>query len=476
MRILLVYPDCGGNDFGFRLAAMLEPMGLEMIAAALPEHEVRIADIRCGDNLADMIREFAPDVVGVTALTPEVYAAQAVVRDTKAMDPRIITLVGGHHVSLLPEDFQIPEVDVILLGDGEITIAKLISALDGKGMRADLKGVNNLCYRRPDGQFHTTLRQRDPVNLDESPLPRRDLVARHREKYFFLFDQPDSSMATGRGCPYRCSFCSVWEFHGGQTGMMAPERVLKEVRSIQTDHITFVDDNFLLNYKRENTIADMIKAEGIKKRYGMECRTDSIVRHPDLVKKWADLGLCSVQLGLEGSDKMLASVGKANTMKVNDEAIKILQDNGVIIWGAFIADPNWESDDFHRLRDYVRSRKITHTQFTVLTPLPGTQLFRASQSQLITHDYTCFDALHAVVETRMPRDVFYQHLAELYKQTDLDVGHYMDLISSGKLTIANLKRGKKMLTAMSLWENYAKNDPVLREQKALPAASKVAVS
>ena len=58
-------------------------------------------------------------------------------------------------------------------------------------------------------------------------------------------------MATGRGCPYRCSFCSVWEFYDGRTRMMCPQRVLEELRTVSTDHITFVDDNFLLNAKRE---------------------------------------------------------------------------------------------------------------------------------------------------------------------------------------------------------------------------------
>jgi radical SAM superfamily enzyme YgiQ (UPF0313 family) len=471
MRILLVQPDAGVSDFGFRLAAMPEPMGLEMLAAALPEHDVRIADMRCGDNLAAALGDFTPDVVGVTALTPEVYAAQAVVREVKTLAPDILTVVGGHHATLLPEDFMLPQVDVILLGEGELTLAGLIATLITHGRGADLSAVPNLCYRLPDGTFHATPRQRVKVDLDACHLPRRDLVARHREKYFFLIHQPDSSMVTGRGCPYRCSFCSVWEFYGGQTGMMAPARVIHELRTIQTEHVTFVDDNFLLNYKRENAIADMIKAEGIQKRYSMECRTDSVVRHPELVKKWADLGLFSVLLGLEGSDKMLASVGKANTMKVNDEAIRILQDNGIIIWGAFIADPTWQVEDFDSLRDYVRSRRITHTQYTVLTPLPGTRLYRESKHQLITRDYTCFDALHAVVETALPRERFYQHVAALYKQTELDVGRYMELISEGKLTIADLKRGKKVLDAMSKWENYAKNDPVLRDQKAAGVSS-----
>jgi radical SAM superfamily enzyme YgiQ (UPF0313 family) len=276
-------------------------------------------------------------------------------------------------------------------------------------------------------------------------------------------------MATGRGCPYRCNFCSVWEFFHGKTRMMCPERVLRELKTVQTKHITFVDDNFLLNHRRESRIAELIRSEGITYRYSMECRTDSIVRHPELVKQWADIGLYAVLLGLEGSDATLQSVNKHIDVETNDRAIRILQDNGVVVWGAFIVDPDWEADDFKRLRDYVTSRGITHTQFTVLTPLPGTELYRQRKDRLLTRDYRCFDALHAVTATRLPREEFYRNMAELYRQTDLHP--YFEMIRQGKLTIEDMKRGKAMLAAMSRWENYLVNDPVLGRRARAPEAA-----
>ncbi|MFP4143762.1 MAG: B12-binding domain-containing radical SAM protein [Phycisphaeraceae bacterium] len=458
MRILFVQPDWRQNGFGFRLVAMPEPLGLEMLAASVPDHDVRIADLRCGDELAAEIADFQPDLVGVTALTPEVYAAAAVLEQTKALAPEAFTLVGGHHASLLPEDFHLPQVDAIIRGEGEPVLPRLVAALEAG---RDLAEVPNLVYQDRAGRFVATGRRTEALDVDALPLPRRDLTARHREKYFFLFDQPDTSMATGRGCPWRCNFCSVWEFYDGRTRMMSPARVIRELETVETDHVTFVDDNFMLNHRRENEIADRIRAAGIQHRYSMECRTDSIVRHPELVEKWVDIGLYAVLLGLEGADDTLESVGKRNTARVNDQAIDILQDLGVVIWGAFIVDPRWEADDFKRLRDYVAHRGITHTQFTVLTPLPGTQLHRDRQQELITRDYTCFDALHAVTDTRLDRETFYRHFAELYRQTSLQP--YFDAVRDGRLTIDDIRRGKAMLDAMSRPENYAVNDPVLRE-------------
>jgi radical SAM superfamily enzyme YgiQ (UPF0313 family) len=488
VRILLIHPECQSTAIGFRLAAMPEPLGLELIAGSVTGHELRILDLRISgapsnpgqpppsagtpgacETLLGVLAEFRPDMVAVTALTPEVYAAQEVLATVKKFSPEIFTVAGGHHASLMSEDFQLPCVDAIVLGEGEIAFPPLVEAVASGRSPSAMHKVPNLLWRDASGHFVKNAIAAD-LDMDMLAVPRRDLTARYRNDYFFLFDKPDTSVATGRGCPYRCNFCSVWEFYGGRTRQMCPRRVMEEVKAVQTDHMTFVDDNFLMNNKRERAIADMIKAEGIKKRYSMECRTDSIARHPELVEQWVKVGLYAVLLGLEGaSDKALTSVNKGNTSKINDEAIKILHANGVIIWGAFIVDPDWVEDDFKELRDYVTAKDITHTQFTVITPLPGTELYKQKFNDLLTYDYDCFDTLHAVTATRLPREEFYQHFANLYHQTN--IGPYYDLVREGKLTIKDVKYGKMMLETMTRWQDYVSKDPVLgkaRDKSYIP--------
>ncbi len=466
LRILLIQPEWNWGKVGFSLAAMPEPLALEKLAASTPGHDVRILDMRFEESdsaLEDELRNFSPDMVAVTALTTEVYAALDVLQRVRRYSKDIFNLVGGHHATLNPQDFYAPQVDAIALGECEAVMPNIVAALS-KGESPE--NVANVIWRDAAGEFHGGERVFSRIDMDTLPLPRRDLTKKYRDDYFFLFDKPDTSIATGRGCPYRCNFCSVWVFYGGRTRQMSPQRVVKEVRSAQTEHITFVDDNFLMNYQRERQIAEMIKAEGIDHRYSMECRTDSIVKHPELLEQWVDVGLYAVLLGLEGaSDEMLKNVNKKNTADTNNRAIKILKDNGVIIWGAFIVDPDWQEDDFKRLRDYVNRMEITHTQFTVLTPLPGTNLYSQWRDRLLTHDYTCYDALHAVVPTRMDREDFYAHFANLYRQMDL--GPYYDLVREGKLSIEDCRRGKQMLDIMSVPEFYFEKDPVLggRNQK-----------
>jgi radical SAM superfamily enzyme YgiQ (UPF0313 family) len=456
VRILLIQPDLP-QAVGFRTVALPEPLHLEMVAALAPEHDVRILDMRLDDDLEAVLRTFGPEMVAVTALTPEVYAAQSILERVKSFSAEIFTVVGGHHATLIPRDFFVPQVDAIALGEAELMFGQLVRAVAG---RADLDGVPNIFWQNNDGIFVRNRRSEIGVDLSNLPMPRRDLTERYRNEYFFLFDQPDTSVATSRGCPFRCNFCSVHEFYHGRINQMPPQRVVAEVASVGSDHITLVDDNFLMNYRREDTIADLLRSEGVRQSFSMECRTDSIVRHPELVEKWVDIGLYAVLLGLEGGcDETLKNVNKACNIDTNNQAIKILQDNGVIIWGAFIVDPDWAEDDFTRLRDYVSEKEITHTQFTVLTPLPGTELYRDRQADLLTGDYSCFDTLHAVLPTRLPREKFYQNFADLYRQRNL--GPYYDLVRAGKMTIDDCKRGKAMLDAMADWERYLDKDPIL---------------
>jgi radical SAM superfamily enzyme YgiQ (UPF0313 family) len=432
-----------------------------MVAAMVRDHDVGILDMRLDGDLDGALGGFAPDVVGVTALTQEVNAARDVLRRVKAFSPEIVTVVGGHHATLVPTDYMVPSVDLIALGEGEVVFRRLVDALES---RFSLRGIPGLLWRDVSGRFEGGDPPGKPIDTTALPFPRRDLTAALRSEYHFLFDRPDTSIATSRGCPFHCKFCSVHEFYHGATSQMSPERVLAELRTVPTDHVTFVDDNFLMNWRRETELAERIRAEGIRKRYAMECRTDSIVRHPELVEKWAEIGLTGVLLGLEGgSDQTLDRVDKRCSVETNNEAIRILQGNDVVIWGAFIVDPDWGEDDFLRLGDYVAEMGITHRQFTILTPLPGTELYRERYHELLTHDYACFDTLHAVLPTRLPRTEFYQRFAALYRQHD--IGPYYDLVRAGRMTVDDCRRGKALLDTLAQWERYIEGDPILGGQQ-----------
>lgn len=451
MRILLVQPPESENVVGFSKFGCPEPLALEILGASLPDHEVKILDMRIDADLEGSIRGFAPNLVGVTGYTPNVPQMLAVCKQVKELDAGITTVVGGYHATLCPEDFDRQYVDVIVQGEGERTLPELAAALDEDDDPAEIAG---LVYRKRGEQVVTRTRPLLP-DLDESPPPARHLTDEYRDQYFFQFWSSPAALETARGCPYNCKFCSVWVFHRGRCRFKSPERVVEELKRVKGKIAYFVDDNFLQNLRRSERIHGLIREAGLKLNYWMQARSDSIVRRPDLIERWANIGLSTVLVGFEKfREEELADLRKRNTVRTNEEAAHILRANGVDIWGAFIIDPTWDRSDFDALIEYVRHLKISFPQFSVLTPLPGTEFFREKLAQLTTHNYELFDFLHSVLPTELPKKEFYTEMARLYSSTTMSFSDLKQRIRSGRIQVSGLRRIKNLLADVSNPEAY----------------------
>jgi radical SAM superfamily enzyme YgiQ (UPF0313 family) len=481
VRILLVQPPPPPDYIGFRRTALPEPLAMESIGAIVRKHhDVRILDMRFEDALPTTLSEFRPDVVGVTCLTTEVYSAQAVLKEVKALRPETFTVAGGLHASLLPQDFQLPYVDAIVIGEGEVTFRQLVEVLEkapqGRPGEA-LAAIDGLAWRSGHGHAKAPAPGRagggraTPDNgewvfnkartlvpsLDELPMPARDLAAKWAHEYFFLFDKPHTLISTSRGCPFRCNFCSVWKFYHKKCRYQSAEHVVAEVETITTRTISFVDDNFLANVPRAFKIAELIRERGIRKEFGMQARTDTISRHPDLLKTWREVGLETVLIGFEAaSQEKLDAVAKGATVEQNERAMEILNGLGVLMWGAFIADPQFTRDDFRQLKRYREEKGILYPQFTILTPLPGTDLYQERYQELVTHDYRLFDALHAVLPTRLPREEFYKEFAGLYRPDN--PGLLYDWISQGRITMDRARKAREILMELGNYQNFLQGE------------------
>jgi len=140
-----------------------EPVALTSIAAmALPKHEVKILDMRLEKDteLNRVLREFRPDVVGATSMTTDCYQAKAVLEIAKrTLGSKVFTIVGGHHPTLAPEDFEDEAVDAMRIGEGEETFSELINHLAlGKDAK-ELYAINGLRFRDADGEYVRTAKR-----------------------------------------------------------------------------------------------------------------------------------------------------------------------------------------------------------------------------------------------------------------------------------------------------------------------------
>lgn len=426
---------------GFHPHAVVEPLGLEMVARALEGHHVEILDLFPSENLTAAIESLRPDACGISCtFTVDVYRTLEIAAKVKEMQPQCFVFVGGHHATLNPMDFLHEAVDAVILGEGETTAPALLHALQ---TGADLQSVPGLMLFTPEGPRFTGMR---PLleDLDRLPFPARHLTAPYR-RHYHLGLNPIATVETARGCPYRCNFCSVWRFYRRRFRMKSPERVIAELVTTPGSHVLFTDDNFLTDIRRASRIAELVRQNRIRKEFLFQARSDSIVRHPDVIAQWRKAGLTSVFIGFEKiDDEALESVEKNNCVANNERALEILRRHRVRVVASFIIDPTDGPSEFARLREYVRRLRIRTPTFSVLTPLPGTQLFEALRQRLTTTNYELFDLLHAVLPTRLSLPEFYRELAKLYRSAYL--GQLANWASTAGALIAGLVRGQLSLS------------------------------
>jgi radical SAM superfamily enzyme YgiQ (UPF0313 family) len=423
MRILLAQPaPFEPGRLGLENVIWLsEPVALTSLAAMVSEHEVRILDMRCEPDIEfnRVLLEFRPDIVGTTSMTTDCYQAKALLQIAKGtLGPRVFTIVGGHHPTLSPEDFEDEVVDAIALGEGEDTFAELVAHLAKGGSPGELHAINGLRFRDSSGLYKTTPKRHQMRDLDTFPAPARHLVARYAESYFFAVANPVASIATSRGCAFDCNFCAIWEFYEKKTRFLSAKVICDRMEACPEKFVLFLDDNFLTHRKRLDQLCEEIEKRGIKKFWGIQGRTDFIAQNPDVMRRLRDAGLVMVISGFESNDDdNLASLQKDNSRENNRKAAEIIRKLGMLSMGIFMARQDYTEADFDRLYSEINLMGIAMPLVGILTPLPGTVLWKKMRSELLTDDTRLYDLLHSVLPTRLPRETFYKKLAEMNTAT-----------------------------------------------------------
>jgi radical SAM superfamily enzyme YgiQ (UPF0313 family) len=165
------------------------------------------------------------------------------------------------------------------------------------------------------------------------------------------------------------------------------------------------------------TLAALLQAAGVQKRYFLYGRSDTIARNPDLLEIWRDVGLERVFVGLEFfRDEDLRDIRKGSTLQDNEQAVQILQSLGIDIYASFIVRPEFTKADFAAFRRYCRGLELDFATFAMLTPLPGTDFYQEVKDQLITHNYDLFDFNHTLLPTALPLRDFYEEYYQLYQK------------------------------------------------------------
>lgn len=410
MKVLLIQPPSSEplSDKAF----MFEPLALEYLGAGLKldGHEVEVLDVRLEPDVEAACRRFQPQVVGLTAYTNQVNIAKDMAAQAKALLPGVLVVVGGHHATVQPEDFNVPAIDAVVIGEGVFTLREILQAYAAGTAFADIAGV-----ALPSPQGLNFAPPRRYTDLNSLPFPDRSLTARHRHQYFSEWFKPLASVRTSLGCTARCNFCALWSITGGKYLRRDPASVVEELKTVAEPNVFFCDDESMCDVKRMSHLADLIRAAGIQKKYFLYGRVDTIVKHPELFAKWAEIGLAQVFVGMEDySDRRLAAMNKGITSAQQAEAVRILDDLGVMMYASYMVDPAYTREDFRSLLAYVRRLKHNYATFTVMTPLPGTRLHAEREAELLSRRPELYDMIHALLPTTLPLPEFYEEMAQLW--------------------------------------------------------------
>jgi radical SAM superfamily enzyme YgiQ (UPF0313 family) len=411
-RVLLLRPDPGNDRFGLGPFFRVEPLGLEYVAAALESRGARVTvlDLRFERGLRG--RAKGAGVVGISCMHALEYdRALETAREARREAPAAFIVVGGHAAAAYPSPLERPEVDAICLDDGERVLPALVAALESGSA---LYRVPGLRLRTGDGWITTAALTGDN-GLDAVPLPERRVVDRYRSGYHCLLFRPVWLVETARGCPFRCSFCSVWKLYGRSFRERSIESVCKDMEAAG-EHVFLVDDLFWNHPERSLALAKELLRRGVRKRWILvQTRTDVVCRHPELLEAWRPLARdFDVFFGLEAaSDAALDGVVKDATVRQTIEAARIARELRFGVTGNFLVDPDWEEAQFEELWEFVDRHQLHRAGYTILTPLPGTEPYETLRPRLAGKPWHAFDMHHLLVEPRLPAERFFELYAEM---------------------------------------------------------------
>lgn len=305
-----------------------------------------------------------------------------------------IIAMGGPHSTFLPEE-SLKYADYVIRGEGEDAIVELIEHFES-GL--PLNAIKGLSFKTKEGIIHNLSRELI-ADLDAAPIPDFNLVHKWNKSKV-------APIATSRGCPFACRFCSVIPMFGRRYRFKSIDRVMEEIKAVASDarHIFFIDDNFAADKKRTKALLRAILDNNLKIEWSAQMRTD-IARDQELVELIAKTGCFQVYIGFESiNPETLLLYNKSQKVEDIDSCIRLLKSHSIHIHGMFVLGS--DRDNIQTIRDtqkYAKKLDIESIQFMMLTPLPGTPVFEElkDQKRLIHTDWSKYDAHHAVFEPKL---------------------------------------------------------------------------
>lgn len=397
------------------------PMGLMYIAAVLEKegYEVKIIDAyleRLSQiELSKRIIKQDPNVVGITTDSCNFQESLRVAKLVKNISNALV-VIGGPHVTVRPKEvIQYPEVDVVVIREGEYTMLDIVRRIED---RTSLNGCEGCFFKENDKIIFNPPRQRIE-NLDALPFPARHLLPYKKYPRTYThggIKKPVDTMSTSRGCPFNCSFCSNRVIWGKNYTTRSPKNVVDEIEYLVAEYgtkgIYFREDNFTLNNKRVLEICEELHKRKIDIEWECSSRVDIV--NKSLLEEMYKAGCRAIWYGIEsGSQETLKKLNKNISIEQSRNAVKISKEAGIKVGGSFmIGIPGETMEDIEKTLQLIRELKCTPTALHYFYAIPDSALYRE-----VVHN-GCIDSVYGDILFVKTPDFDKEYLQKIVKDIE----------------------------------------------------------
>ena len=419
MKIIFIDPGFGEKSFqtfGQSYWSSIIQHGLCSISAYAKSRgfsDIELIDfrkLRNWDEFQKIFKAKNPQVVSIPMRSCDFNTVIKILEIIKKINKKIITVVGGVHPTVAPQEvIALPNIDHIIIGEGEISFTELLQAIqEGRPRERVITGIK--------------------PNLDELPFDDRELydykVTISLPNYPGIFKPPMVTMIGSRGCPFRCTFCAphAKTMFGLPVRFRNPEHIIKELRELKRKYnfksIKFYDYSFTLNPKWVERFSELYEKEKFGAEILAQSRSSLICAHPELLPKLKRIGLKMMMIGFEsGSQRVLDFLKKDTAVEQNIKAARLLKENGIMISGSFmLGTPHETKEDVRATIDLVKTIKPHFVSVSYFTPCPGSELYEYCQKNNLSLLKSYDELTTYAPSTPKIKGVDYNYLSEAVEE------------------------------------------------------------
>lgn len=439
MRLGLMYLK--GKDY--EDYGVIAPLSFGYLSAYL-EQQVNFTDLFLEVENREALLHQSPDLIGFSSFTETFETVITHARQIKQMDAKLPIILGGEHISAIPE--SLPDcVDIGVLGEGEETLAELVRLYQRNEATPDnLRQVKGIIFWDQGQQIITEPRPWIE-DMDRIPMPNRELLLKDTK-----WQQP---IFTARGCPYKCTFCASTRFWQ-RTRYHSVERVIQEIEYIVSHFpdqpiIPINDDLFPLNKKRMRAIVEAIRAKGLHKKVGFSLNARASVFDEEIASLIVAMNGQVVCFGLESaSDKILTALKGKTSAQDNQRALEICEQHNLpVVSNMMVGTPEETVKDLAKSYWFIRRNRhrFARPAIAYSTPFPGTEFWNEAQRQgLVDKNFERWNIL----------DLGYRKGESLYMNKFIEQDEFEQLYKEFKQFQAPLKEGYKEIYAWMFKRKY----------------------